>query len=777
MNKKEFEVDASLLRELGERLIGRPAIALGELVKNSYDADARNCSVTFGADTIEVSDDGTGISESDFLSHWMRIGTTHKVDKGQSREFRRPYTGSKGVGRLAVQFLADEMTIESTTPDNEDTLLYVMMDWRKAVRGQNLNTVEVLWEPRQERATYANKSACGTRIVLKNLKSKWDRDSINTLGRDVWMLRSPFTLFSRKTSDNDAGFEISLDAPGIAGAHEAFDDVMRTLFANWKARIRGTIEDGRSGRKARIVVDFKKGFPEDSKEDFQFKDTVDLPIRVAPKKKDKNGDAAEGAKDDGDNAAPNDEGADAPDSARSLIDTCKFQILIFKPEGRQPDQIPVGEIREYLAEYGNVSVYDAGFRLPYYGSGRDPAGQDWLGIAIDQGRRLNISELLPAHLKSTNKYMQDLPAPGRIFGAVDIDTNHERSVAESLDSRPGEWLQIQPGRDRLLDNEAFNQLRNLVRLSMDFYAHRHRFLALKVAERERPTEPTERKYDRAIETLEKNKDDIPPIVFKDVRKELADARRASIAEGKVQDRRGSLLAPLAAAGMAALALNHELARESTFLSRMSSDLRRLARKHSLPELKAIADEFDEARTRLDSLQELFAPLLSDEDKEASDRLKIRALVQQTARSMQILMPSVDMSNFSKIPAELRFPMGSLAEWNAILQNVLANAWNAMLDAPQTRILFRGGRDANGREWLRVSDTGQGLGVPLKDAATLFEPFERRLTISPDRRSIAIGGQGLGLAIVRMIAVRRSAKVAFVEPEPGYSTTFEISWKG
>jgi hypothetical protein len=139
----------------------------------------------------------------------------------------------------------------------------------------------------------------------------------------------------------------------------------------------------------------------------------------------------------------------------------------------------------YLAVFGNVSLYDAGFRLPYYGSGRDPVGQDWLSIALDQGRRLNRSELLPGHLLTQNKYMQDLPAPGRIFGAVEVDTNHERAVALKAHAEPGEWLQIQPGRDRLHDNHAFGQLRDLVRLSLDFYANRFRLLALQEAEKMR----------------------------------------------------------------------------------------------------------------------------------------------------------------------------------------------------------------------------------------------------------------------------------------------------
>jgi hypothetical protein len=38
--KLRFTVDSALLRELGERLVGQPHVALAELIKNSYDADA-----------------------------------------------------------------------------------------------------------------------------------------------------------------------------------------------------------------------------------------------------------------------------------------------------------------------------------------------------------------------------------------------------------------------------------------------------------------------------------------------------------------------------------------------------------------------------------------------------------------------------------------------------------------------------------------------------------------------------------------------------------------
>ena len=101
----------------------------------------------------------------------------------------------------------------------------------------------------------------------------------------------------------------------------------------------------------------------------------------------------------------------------------------------------------------------------------------------------------------------------------------------------------------------------------------------------------------------------------------------------------------------------------------------------------------------------------------------------------------------------------------------------MLDSNKSLISFDGGRGTRAREWLRVSDTGVGLDVPLNDSQKLFEPFQRQLRISDENRSIAMGGQGLGLAIVRMIAQRRSAQAAFVQPKKGFVTTVEILWRG
>ena len=747
MQSATFTVDAALLRELGDRLIGRSYIALAELVKNAYDADAIDCRIEFADDRIVIADNGHGMSEQDFHDHWMRIGTTQKTHAKFSRRLRRPMTGSKGLGRLSVQFLADEMTLETTSADDPSRHLYALVDWTTIQHGNELGTVDVLWQMRPGRPPYPDNGTTGTRIVLSKPRIQWTADEIESLGKDVWALQSPFRRSGRHSDGGTAqDFYVGLEAPGIEKAKAAFHRLQDALFKNWRARIYGEIEDGRDTRISTVNVEFKAQYPPDSETATSFRETVALPVPVADR--------------------PPSTASDLP-----AVDRARFEILIFKPERRQAGGIPVAQMRDYLRTFGNVSVYDAGFRLPYYGS-----DHDWLDVAADQGRRLVTSALLPSRLHVDARYLLDLPAPGRILGTVEIDTNHERAAAEDIDAPSGSCLQIQPGRDRLADNKAFRQLRNLVRFSLDFYANRFRLLSLQASEKRRAKEPPSDSLGRAIDVLDRNKAQVPRPAFQELRRELLSAQRATTAEEQHLDRRAALLAPLATAGMTALALNHELAREVGLLQRATHRLRKLAAGATIPELTRVAGDIETAAERLVALRQLFLPLMSDEDRDATDRLRTRAVVRQVVRGIAPLMGRVDFRTVD-IPNDLRFPRGSFAEWNALLQNILTNAWNAMLDTEVATIFFEGGRGTRRHEWLRISDTGVGLGTPLDKSAHLFEPFERRLDISAANSSLAMGGQGLGLAIVRMIAQRRAMKVAFVRPKPTFSTTFEISWRG
>ncbi|MEZ5218553.1 MAG: ATP-binding protein [Ilumatobacteraceae bacterium] len=127
----------------------------------------------------------------------------------------------------------------------------------------------------------------------------------------------------------------------------------------------------------------------------------------------------------------------------------------------------------------------------------------------------------------------------------------------------------------------------------------------------------------------------------------------------------------------------------------------------------------------------------------------------------------------QVPLDLTLPEASYAAWMAVFQNLLTNAFRATLDERPGRIAISGGKRARSA-WLRVQNTG--LAVDLEDAERLFLPFERVDSATERSEALGLGGSGLGLTIVRMIAQDVGCTVRFVEPEPGWSTSIELEWK-
>ena len=76
MGTMTFDVDSALLSELGERLVGSVHVAILELIKNAYDADATE--VTISAERVStgivtmIEDDGVGMTFEQVKNYWMK---------------------------------------------------------------------------------------------------------------------------------------------------------------------------------------------------------------------------------------------------------------------------------------------------------------------------------------------------------------------------------------------------------------------------------------------------------------------------------------------------------------------------------------------------------------------------------------------------------------------------------------------------------------------------------------------------------------------------------
>lgn len=118
--KLPFRPRARLLQLLGDQLIGSPRLAVFELVKNAYDADAENVTVTLihiddaSKIAITVEDDGDGMTLATIRDIWLVPAHDHRgLQRAALKRTRlnRLPLGEKGVGRFAVHKLGDRIEL------------------------------------------------------------------------------------------------------------------------------------------------------------------------------------------------------------------------------------------------------------------------------------------------------------------------------------------------------------------------------------------------------------------------------------------------------------------------------------------------------------------------------------------------------------------------------------------------------------------------------------------------------------------------------------------
>ena len=124
MKQGNLRPKARILRTLGAELISSDKVALVELVKNAYDADASVVCVEFngplvaGQGAITVWDDGHAMDEATLESAWLDIGTNIKRQRTRSVGGRR-VLGEKGIGRLAASRLGQRLELVTRTASSD----------------------------------------------------------------------------------------------------------------------------------------------------------------------------------------------------------------------------------------------------------------------------------------------------------------------------------------------------------------------------------------------------------------------------------------------------------------------------------------------------------------------------------------------------------------------------------------------------------------------------------------------------------------------------------
>lgn len=145
-------VKARALDMLGRQQMASTPNALHELFKNAYDAYADNVTVHyFRKDALLVLyDDGVGMTEKDFETRWLTLGTESKLSYTQrfgtkeedeayllstpyvdpDKPFRHPL-GEKGIGRLAIATVGPQVFVlsQAEREDGMEELVAAFINW------------------------------------------------------------------------------------------------------------------------------------------------------------------------------------------------------------------------------------------------------------------------------------------------------------------------------------------------------------------------------------------------------------------------------------------------------------------------------------------------------------------------------------------------------------------------------------------------------------------------------------------------------------------------
>lgn len=372
-----FQVKPRLLRLLGDQLIRDANLAVFELVKNAYDADATVCNVTleYPEDpqnaSITILDDGCGMDEETIRNAWMTIATdfraTQRMENKRSPKFHRFPLGEKGLGRLSVHKLGH--LIRLITRARGGVELVVEFDWDRLENAKDLRHAAVKLVRRKPVSFPGNTH--GTKLEVTHLREAWSRGELRSMHRAVNSLCSPFK--------GPTDFEVSLSVPGYEAwlehlftAEQASDCAMYHI-KGWFA-----------GTEAKFDYEFHPP-PSYSNQLKERKEKVHIPHLE---------------KRDGE-----------VNLTEHEIGRVEFRFWLFD---RDPSVLKavtddVKGLKEYLNENGGIRIYRDGIRVYDFGE----PGNDWLNLDL---RRVNT----PTARTSNNQ----------ILGALRLDATASSDLRE-----------------------------------------------------------------------------------------------------------------------------------------------------------------------------------------------------------------------------------------------------------------------------------------------------------------------------------------------------------
>ena len=723
-----FTIESRILRELGERLVKQPEVALVELIKNAYDADAPDCTVTFEDDKIEISDSGVGMTLDQFVTGWMRIGTSAKELERRSKIYGRDITGEKGIGRFAVRFLGRKLELTSVAFDSAEggvTRLHATFDWPEIDRIEDLGQVRVPYtlervaddEPKGVTLLVSDlrpgvedidmqRVRTGSIGILTPLRSLIEAAPLAAEIRGIDQTQDPgFTLKVRPTDTDDA-------AQGDVGA-----EVLNAYALRAEVNLRDN----------RITISvFRNG-------DEPYLEVTDT--------------------------YPNEIGRAWADLR--FLPYRKGVFTGLNVDGRRA--------RGWIVENSGIAVFDRAFRVYPYGA----PGDDWLRLSADNARNFRDprSTIARKHFpmeasvrsSTSENYMLRLPQPTQMVGVVQV------AGRRSQDQTDSEGLVASADREGFVENAAFAQLTDIIRGATELIAFADRTIQRDQEEADRKAKLKLLRVETrdAIQAIESSST-IPATEKNKIVTALVQTERLAKEQDENTQERVRQLEIMSLLGVVAGFMTHEFGIALHELKETHLKLIELSKNDK--SFAAVADSFAGHISKLEEFVTYSQAYIQGSRAVPAKPYKVKPRLQQVARVFGSYAEARGISLEIEAESDLLSPLVPASLYNGLALNLYTNALKAVTAKAgdgQRRISFRAWNEGRFHS-LEVADTGIGIPDPLKER--VFDPL---FTTTDSIQDPLGSGMGLGLALVRRCAAAFGGSANVVAPPPDFVTCVQV----
>lgn len=772
-----FKVNAALFEELGERLVGKPEIALAELIKNSYDADAQNCTLSLSKREITISDSGHGMTEAEFLRNWMVVSTQEKGNARYSRIFQRGMAGSKGVGRFSARFLGHALELTSVAHDTAsktNTELKATFDWRAMSREENIETIEVSYSVQPAESG----TKPGTLLRIYDLRNEAKRISLAKVKTDVLRLTDPMAGLEKppflrlKRSDaakRDPGFSLTITT-GVkddAGDTATLQSIQSEILSRYIGRVRMVV----TGNNLHYQVFWRN--EEDPIEDETIKlsdfsgafTSQSLEVTDDDKKTDERGlpVAVEMVPH-----IPVSRGL----SSSLFIDLRYFPV---RPGTFANTGVDGRVAQAWLKDASSFAIVDNNFSMAAYADRES----DWLTLNENNARNernwqsIFTTKLYPMNpidkVDPARNPMLALPYMTNLLGRLHVSTS--KPPADADDEIIQTWLQPNMDRESLRENDAFRLLWHIARFATELLAHFDRKIRLQEEERRNRQKAREAKTEltKAIAEIRVSDDIVPEFRRKIV--DQLEAAQTRLAEAHDYDKEARMsLELMSMMGIMAGFMTHEFEKAMHSLKGAAAQIRALAKQD--PKLQRAAESISKTENAIAHYMDYMRLFVNRARQPQPQQFKANAQVTLVADTLQVTAKDHDIDIEIDIDSRLAGPHMPLAAYHGIVVNLLSNAMKALIpkvSGDQRRIRIFATNDSN-KHVLVCADNGIGIADYLKPR--IWDPLFT--TTAQDNNPLG-SGLGLGLSVVQNVVKQLRGRIELLDTAPpGFTTAFRVT---